>query len=1407
MLLHAFQHTATPRLPARLKPRACAAPSVLMRRPCFQPVPPRPMRLLPLPPTCPPPPCVVASSSPAPAPALPLLVLTRSCAESPPPLPAQLIVSLPLLRTHLMPAVVDAPHGGNSSDIAVICACVIAMLCHLSARVRHGGAPLGISIATWLGAVGLLLHAAVRQPAAGSYLLHLCIFAAVLAALRRIPTLPSHSASGSSVHIGGALIVVCLLFAVQATTSQAPANAVADAVARAARATAVPATVGAASGPASGGASSGGASVGLAAGAAGADGSRRARKGVEGSRKVSVAETPVETPEVAAESAATAAATAAASATKAAAGAEWAAAAGGGGPLLDGVHGAESSEVHATDLILEAAAAGASHLDGISLAAAVGTGYATLELRWVGAADPPAHSAMLLSLLLPIALRLMALMWLPSACDPQSLAMGALAALIGMPAAAVFLTAGMRHVDSWLGLSDWHQPSSAEVSSGSVAGGTEGWANALIGACLSVLIGHAVQLRFLFVPLAARLAHTFSSGPWGIANLPSSRVLPGCPVPTSDAVSSLQSILSQLFSTAEATTLLGALALCALLLATAGRTWRLHANTPGHDRPFSLVVHSLAVLGPAALLPLALIPAPEEAILSSLLFAAASTGRVATLFLASDGALRDQPRVQAGLLAVACGLSALVSRLLEGGLQGGGLLQWGGNTTSMPAPDARGTFIRRPEFDAFAAVLPAAVGLVTFDSSSSAVGAQPADWREGWEQWARSPRLQAWRALRLAPAVLRALLLVGLLPSMNTAGGEGADGEGTPHMATLLPPALSLMALVLAAIGLKGGEPHTRTRKWPGLAYLLLPSNAWRELMSRPGLALSGLLAAAVVPVLLPMAAGTTARLLGKLQQAPERPAGGRQNAAGRRAERSAERAGGGVTERAATSAPSKERLSQARKRQTAVAATAAPPEAISLTARPSQSTSQSKQAALQPATLPATPPSAGSTAEPSPPSVPPTAAAEASQGAAAAGRKKRGKASSSTALPTESGLTTAAASAPSATPPTTSASETEGLHDDAAPMQAAPAYPPVYDVDERAGVQGGEAGRQRGDVAERGAEEPQPASAPPAAESVPSDGQSKDDVDGEGKEGGGESAGHGGSHADDTAPAADLAPASSLAQPTLLQLRLPAANSGRADEGDQAMAAELLAALAAEAEAVAAAEAAEQAAADAWLASADETDGLAAAEAAAAADAAEAAAAKEAAEAHARATAEAAAASMRAADEAVRRAAALAAANMPTLTPRSAIAPKSAGRVGETSAGRGGRSSSVADEDEPADYVCPITHEVMVDPVVTADGQSYERLAIEQWLQHSAMSPLTGEPLTHLALTPNMALRRLIQEWVASKEGTAVAAKDTAHRGRGRRGGAGSGSATGGGGHNSRSAPVGRGGSRGGPFRGGRSR
>ena len=78
-----------------------------------------------------------------------------------------------------------------------------------------------------------------------------------------------------------------------------------------------------------------------------------------------------------------------------------------------------------------------------------------------------------------------------------------------------------------------------------------------------------------------------------------------------------------------------------------------------------------------------------------------------------------------------------------------------------------------------------------------------------------------------------------------------------------------------------------------------------------------------------------------------------------------------------------------------------------------------------------------------------------------------------------------------------------------------------------------------------------------------------------------------------------------------------------------------------------------------------------------------------------------------------------------------------------------------------PDAFVCPLTLEPMLDPVVTCDGQTYERKAIEEWFARSATSPLTGQPLPYLGLVPNVALRGLVRDWLdeGEREGASGAA------------------------------------------------
>ena len=67
--------------------------------------------------------------------------------------------------------------------------------------------------------------------------------------------------------------------------------------------------------------------------------------------------------------------------------------------------------------------------------------------------------------------------------------------------------------------------------------------------------------------------------------------------------------------------------------------------------------------------------------------------------------------------------------------------------------------------------------------------------------------------------------------------------------------------------------------------------------------------------------------------------------------------------------------------------------------------------------------------------------------------------------------------------------------------------------------------------------------------------------------------------------------------------------------------------------------------------------------------------------------------------------------------------------------------------------FACPITHTTMVDPVMTCDGMTYERVAIERWLQTQNTSPLTGAVLANKTLVPNYALRDAISSAAAASE------------------------------------------------------
>jgi len=107
------------------------------------------------------------------------------------------------------------------------------------------------------------------------------------------------------------------------------------------------------------------------------------------------------------------------------------------------------------------------------------------------------------------------------------------------------------------------------------------------------------------------------------------------------------------------------------------------------------------------------------------------------------------------------------------------------------------------------------------------------------------------------------------------------------------------------------------------------------------------------------------------------------------------------------------------------------------------------------------------------------------------------------------------------------------------------------------------------------------------------------------------------------------------------------------------------------------------------------------------------------------------------AAAAAVTTAATAAAAAAPALPPSASLANAAAARP-----------RAEVSPSPPEELLCPIVMELMVDPVSTADGQCYERAAIERWLRTQTTSPLTGLVLPSRNLLPNIPLRKMCADW-----------------------------------------------------------
>jgi hypothetical protein len=85
-------------------------------------------------------------------------------------------------------------------------------------------------------------------------------------------------------------------------------------------------------------------------------------------------------------------------------------------------------------------------------------------------------------------------------------------------------------------------------------------------------------------------------------------------------------------------------------------------------------------------------------------------------------------------------------------------------------------------------------------------------------------------------------------------------------------------------------------------------------------------------------------------------------------------------------------------------------------------------------------------------------------------------------------------------------------------------------------------------------------------------------------------------------------------------------------------------------------------------------------------------------------------------------------------------------------------------DDHNPDDHFkCPISREIMKDPVMIEDGHTYERIHIATWFKkkrNNATSPMTGVKIKNKKMTPNHTLKSMISAWKAKVNKTEIEKK-----------------------------------------------
>ncbi len=71
--------------------------------------------------------------------------------------------------------------------------------------------------------------------------------------------------------------------------------------------------------------------------------------------------------------------------------------------------------------------------------------------------------------------------------------------------------------------------------------------------------------------------------------------------------------------------------------------------------------------------------------------------------------------------------------------------------------------------------------------------------------------------------------------------------------------------------------------------------------------------------------------------------------------------------------------------------------------------------------------------------------------------------------------------------------------------------------------------------------------------------------------------------------------------------------------------------------------------------------------------------------------------------------------------------------------------------QEPPPSFICPITNDIMVDPMIDKHGHTFEKAAITQWLKTKTTCPLSNQQMSLDELAPNRALKEVIESYQAT--------------------------------------------------------